>query len=201
MLGVAALAIAGGGCGDRQPAAASESSAPGSASIANGSAATDPPDFLLAACDWFPREEAESLVPGIALARVRAPADQALGVDFAKCAWGAGPPTAIRILALEVRRHESAASAAAAQADARPVLRRLVGEQLAEVPQVGDGALWGGDALRQLHVVSGDVRMIITVQIGPAEAARGVAEKIARAALLGLDEARRDSRGARRGRT
>lgn len=98
---------------------------------------------MLAACDWFPKEEAESLVPGIALARVRAPADQALGVDFAKCAWGAGPPNAIRVLALEVRRHDSATSAAAAQADARPVLQRLVGEQLADVPQVGDGALWG----------------------------------------------------------
>ena len=204
----AALALAVGGCGDRQAAAPSATTSD-SAALSSASPATsarrdgggDPPDYLLAACDWFPEEEAESLVPGIALSRVRAPADQALGVDVAKCAWGAGPPTAIRVLALEVRRHTSAASAAAAQADARPVLRRLVGEQLADVPQIGDGALWGGDALRQLHVVSGDVRMIITVQIGPAEAARGVAEKIARAALLGLDEARRDSQSARRGRT
>ncbi|HWW93767.1 MAG TPA: hypothetical protein VN375_10405, partial [Vicinamibacteria bacterium] len=85
------------------------------------------------------------------------------------------PPKVVR---LEVRVLPSAGDAEGQQRASESGLAHIAGGAQ-PIPGLGDGAFWVGGQLDQLHVVSGDTRLIFTVQVAkdPAGAARRLATK------------------------
>jgi hypothetical protein len=145
---------------------------------APGDAAKLPP---LEACKLLPYDEAD---PGGAdgLLPTRSEVDLKVGDDFAKCMYSTVelPP---RSVALELRRFAEVKRAAGAQAATVDYLPRLSGAEVEPVAGVGDEAAWAGGKLNQLHARAGDLRLLVTVEVGEPETRRERAAAIARRAL------------------
>jgi hypothetical protein len=172
-LGAAALAVALAGCGREAPAPEARAERPA-------------PDLF--ACELLPNEEAEAIA-GEALDQLSTPLDAEVSHQAAKCSWGPGLRVPIRVVSLEVRRFESAERARRAHETAVEALRRYARDGLVTVPGLGDGAVWPGGALWQLHAVKDDLRLIATVELGDESRRREAAEGIVRRALERLDRA------------
>jgi hypothetical protein len=100
---------------------------------------------------------------------------------FAKCSYGKRRPWTF--VSLDVRRALTVESARSIQKASRPFLRRLAREPLVEVPGVGENAVWAGGQLGQLHVHEGDLRFILTIEVGADEDRLELAKRLARLAL------------------
>ena len=138
------------------------------------------------ACALLPEAEAIQLA-GEDLDPVSTALDHRVHHEVAKCSYAnlGGPP--FRMISLEVRRYPSAEAARGVQERALKLLRRVEGEGAETIAGLGDSALWAPRS-QQLHLLTGDLRFIITVQMGDprfrGESARDIATKaLARLAL------------------
>jgi len=131
------------------------------------------------ACALMPEAEAIQLA-GEDLDPVTTALDHRVHHEIAKCSYAnlGGPP--FRMISLEVRRYPSVELARAAQERTVKFLRRTEGEDGHEIPGLGESAFWGARG-QQLQALSGDLRLIITVQLGDprfrGESAREIAKK------------------------
>lgn len=131
----------------------------------------------LDACQLFTYEDAKAIA-GESLAAMSSTLDEARGRDPGQCIYNSGSLEQPRILSLLIRPHRNAKSA-------KRVLeasRSAFGRQVQDVPGLGDGALWVGGRIQQLHVLRGATELVITVdspdgrdQLKPA---RQIAEKV-----------------------
>lgn len=104
--------------------------------------------------------------------------DRRVDRETAKCSYAnlGGPP--FRMISLEARRYPSPAAAARAHKMTLKLLRRTEQEHAEDIVGMGESALWAGKN-QQVHVLQGDLRLIVTVQLGDprfrGEAAREIA--------------------------
>ena len=149
-------------------------------------AAKHPP---LEACKLLLYEEAD---PGHldGLVPAKTEIHNSVGDDFAKCMYSTVelPPSTV---ALELRRFATAKKAAGAQSSTVDYMPRLAAAEVEPVPGVGDEAAWASGRLNQLHARAGDLRLIVTVEVGEPESRRDRAAAIARLAIARLAAAER----------
>ncbi len=136
-----------------------------SAGACGGPAATSPPPPPVVACELLLSEDVEEAT-GQRLYSMSSLAEDELGKDLTKCTYGTAPGDVVRVVALEVRAFRSLEEARDAQKIARRVLKRMAAGDIEDVPGLADGALWAGDQVRQLHVLAGRRRLLVTVQVG-----------------------------------
>lgn len=135
----------------------------------------------LDACTLFTYEDAET-VAGETLAAMSSTLDDARGRDPGQCIYNSGTLDQPRILSLLIRQHRNADRAKRFQDSSRSSLRAMSGADVQDVPGLGDGALWVGGRIQQLHIVKGDRQFVITVQspdgTDQLPQARRIAEKV-----------------------
>ena len=136
------------------------------------------------ACDLLTLDEADPQGAN-ALSPVGNAVDQSVGADVAKCSYGT-VDLPVRVVSVEVRRFRDASAAQSAQRSARGMLRSLAGEEPQAVEGLGEDAAWAGGRLCQLHAQSGDIRLIVTVEVGDEAGREARAREIAVRALARL---------------
>jgi hypothetical protein len=109
--------------------------------------------------------------------------DDAKGAsDPLQCVYTDGATEAPRVLGLLVRPFASREEAEQIFEATRARLGSLAGVEPVEVKGVGDRAVWGGGHLGQLHLLRGNVELVITSQGGegsvPLDTAKGIAGKV-----------------------
>jgi hypothetical protein len=177
---LALAALAACGRGDGAPAGGSRTgAAAGAAGLTGaagqtGAAGAPLPD----ACEVMKLADVQAVAPEIS-GSLSSTLEDAVGRDPGQCAYSLGgmPP---RVISLSLRRLPSAELAAAQLRTAEAGLRSLgAGAVVEEVPGLGDGALWVGGQIDQLHVRRGATLLIFTVQLDkePLRAARALAER------------------------
>lgn len=117
----------------------------------------------LDACTLFTYEDAEA-VAGESLATMASTLDEAVGRDPSECLYNSGTLEQPRILSLLIRYHRSPEAAQRLQKSSRSSFRAMSGGQVREISGLGDGALWVGGRIQQLHVLAGSRQLVITVQ-------------------------------------
>ena len=133
-----------------------------------GSADTDKADAKaeapkLDACQLFTYEDAQAIA-GESLAAMASTLDEAQGRNPGECIYNSGTIEQPRILSLLIRHHRSPESAKGVLEGGRSAFASMSGGQVQDVPNLGDGALWVGGRLQQLHVLRGETELVITVQ-------------------------------------
>lgn len=135
----------------------------------------------LDACALFTYEDAQAIA-GETLASMSSTLDDARGRDPGQCLYNSGTLDQPRIISLLIRQHRNAERAKRFQESSRSSLRAMAGAEVQDVPGLGDGALWVGGRIQQLHMVKGDRQFVITVQspdgTDQLPRARQVAEKV-----------------------
>ncbi|HEX4952400.1 MAG TPA: hypothetical protein VF017_03260 [Thermoanaerobaculia bacterium] len=126
---------------------------------------TSPPPPPVVACQLLLSEDVEQAT-GQRLYSMSSLAEDELGKDLTKCTYGTPPGDLVRVVALEVRAFGSLEQARDAQHSARRALKRMTAGDLEDVAGLADGALWAGGQVRQLHVLAGRRRLLVTVQVG-----------------------------------
>jgi hypothetical protein len=121
------------------------------------------PPLKLDACELFTDQDARTIA-GDTLAAMTSTLDDARGRNPLECIYNSGNLEQPRILSLLIRQHASAAAAKELQESSRSALGAMSGGKLADVPGVGDGAIWVGGRIQQLHVLAGSRQLVITVQ-------------------------------------
>ncbi len=157
------VALVALGCGARRPAA------------------ERPP---IHACDLLTLDEADPKGADV-LMPVGNAVDSSVGASVAKCAYGTSD-LPVRVVGVEVRRFASPDSAESEQRAARGMLRGLAGADAEPVAGLGDDAAWAGGRLNQLHVRAGDLRLIVSVEVGDEAKRKARAQEIAARALSRL---------------
>jgi hypothetical protein len=152
----------------------------GSAETGKAAGKADAPP--LDACELFPYEDARAIA-GESLSGMSSTLDDARGRDLTECLYNAGTSEQPRILSLLIRQHRSPKSAQSVLKGGRSTFSSLSGGKVQDVPNLGDGALWVGGRIQQLHVLHGPTELVITLQSveGAADQlpqARQVAKKI-----------------------
>src|SRR5262245_56230897 len=128
-----------------------------------GSSQPSAPAAKLDACTLFTYGDAQAAA-GESLATMASTLDEAVGRDPSECLYNAGTEAQPRILSLLIRYHRSPEAAQRLQKSSRSTFNTMSGGQVQEVPGLGDGALWVGGRIQQLHVVAGSRQFVITVQ-------------------------------------
>jgi len=136
------------------------------------------------ACELLTLDEADPNGANV-LAPVGNAVDQSVGTEIAKCAYGTAD-LPVRVVSLEVRRFRDAGAAQSAQRAARGMLRGLAGEEPRAEEGVGDDAAWAGGRLDQLHAQAGDLRLIVSIEVGDEATREARAKEIAVRALARL---------------
>lgn len=151
------------------------------AAVACGRAEKPVSPLKVDACTLFTDQDAEE-VAGESIAAMASTMDEARGRDPGQCIYNSGTLDEPRILSLLIRQHRSAAAAKRVQEAGRSTFATMSGGKVQDVPGLGDGALWVGGRLQQLHVLRGAVQLVITVQspdgTDQLPRARGIAEKV-----------------------
>jgi hypothetical protein len=143
--------------------------------------------FVFHACVLLTRSQAETAAEE-PLRGMATFLDRQSGTDFAKCSYGT-PDRLGKTVSLEVRRHADPATAARVQDSAMGSARKLAEGDLRSLAGLGDEAFWAGAKLSQLHARWGEVRLIVTVQMGPEEDRADQAESLAATAIERLKKA------------
>jgi hypothetical protein len=115
------------------------------------------------ACALFTEQDAQSIA-GEMLASLSSTLDEAKGRNPLECIYNIGSLDQPRILSLLVRPHRGASGAKDFLESSRSALSSMSGGKVQDVPGLGDGALWVGGRIQQLHVATGGLELVITVQ-------------------------------------
>lgn len=156
---LAGLLAGCGGASDSQPQAEATPTAP------------------INACALLTFDEAHAIA-GEPVAALSSTLDDAVGRVPYQCVYNAGTLEAPRLLGIEVRQSPSARVAKRTFEASKSYLDNLGGGKLVEVPGLGEGAVWVGGRIQQLHVLQGNVVLLITSQGQPGkdlEAAKKIA--------------------------
>jgi hypothetical protein len=122
-----------------------------------------PPPAPINACNLLTFEEAR-IIAGEPVAALSSTLDDAVGRDPSQCMYNAGTLEAPRFLGINVRQFPSARVAKRTFESSKSYLDNLGGGRLVEVPGLGEGAVWVGARIQQLHVLRGPVVLVITSQ-------------------------------------
>jgi hypothetical protein len=98
-------------------------------------------------------------------------------------------PDQPQVLGLEIKPARSPEAAARNLESSRTVLKRLTGGEIQEVPNLGEKALFAGGTLNQLHVLKGNLVLVITAQTDNQPRSLYLAKLIAQRVLGRLDGA------------
>lgn len=115
------------------------------------------------ACTVFPYEDARA-VAGESLASMASTVDEAMGRNPSECLYNSGSTEQPRIISLLIRYHRSPEAAKRIQASSRSSFSSLSGGEVQDVPGLGEGAIWVGGRIQQLHVLTDSRQLVITVQ-------------------------------------
>lgn len=99
----------------------------------------------------------------------------------------AATPDQPRVMGLEIRPAKSAQAAQRTLESSRTMLKRLSGGEVQEVPGLGEKAIFAGGALHQLHVLKGNLVLVITAQTDNQPKSLYVAKLIAQRVLQRLE--------------
>ena len=148
---------------------------------ASDSKSAGKPTAKLDACTLFTYDDAKA-VAGESLAPMASTLDQAVGREPSECIYNSGTVEQPRILSLLIRYHRSPEAAKRLQESSRSTFNALSGGKVQDVPGLGDGAIWVGGPIQQLHVLAGSRELVITVQspdgTDQLPRARQIAEKV-----------------------
>ncbi|HYX23435.1 MAG TPA: hypothetical protein VFC23_04720 [Thermoanaerobaculia bacterium] len=138
------------------------------------------PPLKVDACALFTAEDAAAIA-GESIAAMSSTIDEARGRDPGQCIYNSGNLEQPRILSLLLRQHRSPEGAKRVLEASRSTFSAMTKGHVQDVPGLGDGALWVGGSLQQLHVLRGAVELVITVQspdgTDQLKPARRIAEK------------------------
>lgn len=141
--------------------------------------ADSPP--ALDACTLFTYEDAQAIA-GETLAAMSSTLDEAVGRDPGQCIYNSGTLDQPRIISLQIRQHRSPEAAKRLVESSRSTFGTMSGGNVQDVPGLGEGAIWVGGRIQQLHIIRGDRQLIITVQspdgTDQLPQARQIAEKV-----------------------
>lgn len=118
----------------------------------------------LQACQLFTVEDALSLNGGKRVSTMASTLEEATTRNNLVCTYNAGSRARPRLIGLDIRPAKSAKAAARQLENSRSFLKRLAGGEIQEVPGVGDKAVWAGGELHQLHVLHGNLLLVISAQ-------------------------------------
>ena len=148
--------------------------------VACGRSEKPVPPLKVDACTLFTEEDARE-VAGDTIAAMASTLDEAVGRDPGQCIYNSGTLEQPRILSLVIRQFPTRESAKRVQEGSHSTLASMSGGQVQDVPGLGEGALWAGGRLQQLHVLHGAVQLVITVQspdgTDQLKPARAIAER------------------------
>jgi hypothetical protein len=99
------------------------------------------------------------------------------------CSFNAGTRAQPRPLGLEIRPASSPRAAARSLESGRGFLKRLSGGEVQEVPGLGDKAIFAGGDLHQLHVLRGNLVLVITAKTENPPKSLYLAKRIAQRVL------------------
>ena len=140
---------------------------------------------FLDACRLLTFSQAEQAAE-VQLRGMRTALDESSGADFAKCSYGS-PSQLGKTVSIELRRFDSVETAIKVQRQSKSSLRSLASGNLVDVQGIGDEAFWGDGRLDQLHVRRGDLRVILTLSMGPDEPRQSTAVDLVRTAFQRID--------------
>lgn len=152
---VAALAMGCGGSSDSVPA---KQAAP-----ANQAAPPEQAAAKIDACTLFTYEDAQAIA-GESVATMASTLDEAVGRTPGQCIYNSGSTDQPRILSLEIRQHRRPKAAKRKLRSNRRSFASMSGGNVQDISGLGDGALWVGGRIQQLHVLAGSRQLIVTVQ-------------------------------------
>jgi hypothetical protein len=115
------------------------------------------------ACQLFTDQDAQAIA-GETLAAMSSTIDEAKGRSPLECIYNSGTLDQPRILSLLIRPQRSAPAARDLLESSRSALSSMSAGKVQDVRGLGDAALWVGGRIQQLHVVTGSLQLIITVQ-------------------------------------
>jgi len=141
-----------------------------------GEKAGGPATPRVVACNLFTAQDAEQVL-GEPPEQMTSVLSEAHGGDPATCGYNAGSDTS-RMVSLEVRQTASPDRARRQFDSARGL---LAGSQ--QIGGLGDAAFWVGRGVDQLHVLKGDLHLIVTSHPGPEHDAQAAARTVAGRAL------------------
>lgn len=153
------------------------------ASAACGSSEKPTPPLKVDACALFTDADAAAIA-GESIAGMSSTLDEARGRDPGQCIYNSGNLEQPRILSLLIRQHRSPSTAKRTLEASRSTFTtmNMTKGHVQDVPDLGDGALWVGGSLQQLHVLRGAVELVVTVQspdgTDQLKPARQIAEKV-----------------------
>jgi hypothetical protein len=146
------------------------------------------PPLQVDACALFTVEDAAAIA-GESIAAMSSTIDEARGRDPGQCIYNSGNLEQPRILSLLLRQHRSPEAAKRVLEASRSTFETMSGGHVQDVPGLGDGALWVGGRLQQLHVLRGAVEIVITVQSPDGTDQLKPARQITEKALARLSKA------------
>ncbi len=115
------------------------------------------------ACQLFTDQDAQAIA-GETLAAMSSTIDEAKGRNPLECIYNSGSLDQPRILSLLIRPQRSASAARDFLESSRSALSSMSAGKVQDVRGLGDAALWVGGRIQQLHIVTGSLQLIITVQ-------------------------------------
>lgn len=141
----------------------------------------------LNACELFTVEDALSFAGG-PVSAMRSTLDEAsVSPNPLVCSFNAGTREQPRPFGLEIRPATSAKAAARRLESSRGFLKRLSGGEIQEVPGVGDKAMFAGGELHQLHVLRGNLVLVISAKTDNPPKSLYVSKLIAQRVLERLE--------------
>ncbi|HEV7509036.1 MAG TPA: hypothetical protein VGS07_29440 [Thermoanaerobaculia bacterium] len=141
------------------------------------------PPLKVDACTLFTEADATAIA-GESIAAMSSTLDEARGRDPGQCIYNSGNLEQPRILSLLIRQHRNPTTAKRTLEASRSTFTTMTVTKghVQDVPGLGDGALWVGGSLQQLHVLRGAVELVITVQspdgTDQLKPARQIGEKV-----------------------
>lgn len=135
----------------------------------------------LDACAVFLPEQARAM-SGSAVAILSSTIEDASETRYRlQCTYNAGTMENPRLLSLEYRPAPSVRAAESRMKSGRSYLRTLSRSEVQDVPGLGEEAMWAGGSVQQLHVRTGAVQIVVTMQVG--QNALGKARQVATRAI------------------
>lgn len=141
----------------------------------------------LNACELFTVRDALSFA-GEPVSSMRSTLDEAsVSPNPLVCSFNAGSRARPRLFGLEIRPAASPRAAARRLESSRSYLKRLSGGEIQEVPGIGDKAMFAGGELHQLHVLRGNLVLVISAKTDNSPKSLYIAKQIARRVLARLE--------------